>query len=74
MLEVIETTERVAGRQVPHEIVARRPGDPVATYADPTRIASTLGWRSTKTLDDIIGSAWAWHSTHPLGYDSPEST
>ncbi len=74
VLAVIETTERVTGRQVPHEIVARRPGDPVATYADPTRIASTLGWRSTKTLDDIIGSAWAWHSTHPLGYDSPEST
>ena len=39
VLEVIETTERIADRPVPHEIVARRPGDPVATYADPTRIA-----------------------------------
>ena len=69
VLEVIEATERIAGRPVPHDIVARRPGDPVATYADPTLIGATLGWRSTKTLDDIIGTAWAWHSTHPDGYD-----
>jgi UDP-glucose 4-epimerase len=70
VLEVIEATERISGETVPHTIVARRPGDPVATYADPTLIAATLGWRSTKTLDDIIGTAWAWHSTHLYGYDT----
>ena len=60
------TTERIAGRPVPHEIVARRPGDPVATYADPTLIARhARAGRSTRTLDDIIATAWAWHSTHP---------
>jgi UDP-glucose 4-epimerase len=69
VLEVIDATERITERPVPHTIVARRPGDPVATYADPTRIAGTLGWSSAKSLDDIISSAWAWHSTHPHGYD-----
>jgi UDP-glucose 4-epimerase len=66
---VIEATERISGETVPRTIVARRPGDPVATYADPTLIATTLGWRSTNTLDDIIGTAWAWHSAHLHGYD-----
>ena len=74
VLEVINTAERIAGRPVPHQIVARRPGDPVATYADPARIAATLGWYSTRTLDDIIRTAWAWHSTHPDGYEAVEGS
>jgi UDP-glucose-4-epimerase GalE len=68
VLEVIHAIERIAARAVPHQIVGRRPGDPVATYADPTLIATTLGWKATKTLDDIVETAWAWHSTHPNGY------
>ena len=66
--EVIEATERISGRPVPHEFIDRRAGDPVSTYADPARIAAVLGWSATRTLDDIIASAWNWHSTHLNGY------
>ena len=65
---MIHATERISGRPVPYEIVGRRPGDPVATFADPTRSADVLGWRATRTLEDIIASAWAWHHAHPDGY------
>lgn len=68
VLDVINATERAAARPVPHEIVARRAGDPVATYADPTLITATLGWQATRTLDHIVESAWRWHSTHLDGY------
>jgi UDP-glucose-4-epimerase GalE len=68
VMEVITVTERVARRPVPYEIAPRRPGDPVASFADPTLVQSTLGWRATKDLDDIVESAWAWHSTHLDGY------
>jgi UDP-glucose-4-epimerase GalE len=64
VLQVIEATERISGQQVPYRIVDRRPGDPTSTYADPTLIESTLGWSARRSLDDIIRSAWAWHSTH----------
>ena len=70
VLDVITATARISGRPVPHEFVPRRAGDPVATYADPSRIAATLGWTATKDLDDIIASAWLWHSTHPDGYSA----
>ena len=70
----VDTIERIAQRPVPHEFVARRPGDPVATYADPGRIATTLGWKSTKTLDDIVTTAWQWHSTHPTGYEGGDAS
>jgi UDP-glucose 4-epimerase len=68
VLDVIRATERLTGRTVPHEMADRRAGDPVATYADPTLIRETLGWSAVKTLDDIIATAWQWHSLHPQGY------
>jgi UDP-glucose-4-epimerase GalE len=61
--EVIDTIERVSGRPVPHAHVGRRPGDPVALYADNTRVRETLGWEPTKGLEEIIASAWRWHSS-----------
>jgi len=69
VFDVIRATERISGREVPYEVVGRRAGDPVCTYADPTRIAAVLGWRATRDLDDIIASAWAWHSTHLGGFE-----
>jgi len=68
--DVISTTERVSGRPVPHEIVARRAGDPVAVFADPTLVRATLGWVPMHGLDEVIESAWRWHSTHLDGYPS----
>jgi UDP-glucose 4-epimerase len=68
--EILDTTARISGRDVPHVLDERRPGDPPAVWADPTRARRTLGWRARRDLDDIIASAWRWHSTHPAGFDS----
>ena len=68
VLDVIRATERITGHTVPYTEAPRRAGDPVSTYADPTRVAATLGWRATRSLDEIITSAWNWHSTHVEGY------
>ena len=70
VLDVIRATERIAGIFVPHRLGPRRAGDPVATYAQPDRAAAVLGWRASRGLDEIIRSAWAWHSSHPDGYDA----
>ena len=68
VLDVIRTTERISGRAVPYDIVDRRPGDPVSTYADPQVASETLGWSARHGLDDIIDSAWNWHrSQTPTG-------
>ena len=62
MLDVIRATEAAAGRDVPHEIVGRRAGDPSATYADPARAEAVLGWRAQQGLDEIVETAYRWHS------------
>jgi len=61
VLEVIRATEAVAGRPVPHRIVERRAGDPVAVWADPTGAEQLLGWSARLGLDEIIDTAWRWH-------------
>ncbi len=61
VLDVITATEAVSGRPVPYEIVDRRPGDPVATFADPTFAERTLGWSARYGLDEIIRTAYEWH-------------
>jgi UDP-glucose 4-epimerase len=61
VLEVIAAASIAAGAEIPHEIVGRRAGDPVATYADPQFAMETLGWRAEHSLDSIVDSAYRWH-------------
>jgi UDP-glucose-4-epimerase GalE len=70
VFEVIDVARRVSGREIPTIEEGRRTGDPVAVYADLQRAADVLDWRPKYALDEIISSAWKWHSTHPDGYSS----
>jgi UDP-glucose-4-epimerase GalE len=66
--QVIAAAEAVAKRPVPVEVAPRRPGDPVALYADNTRVRQVLGWEPRYGLDEVVATAWRWHSSHPEGY------
>src|ERR1700674_492603 len=58
--EVIASVEEVTGRKVPRKIVPRRPGDPPALVADPTRARQLLQWKTTRSLRDSVATAWKW--------------
>lgn len=66
--QIVDATRRISGVNIPVEYTARRPGDPVAIYADNAKARELLGWIPQHDLDDIIRSAWQWHSSHPNGY------
>ena len=68
VLEIVEATERISGRPIPYEIVARRPGDIATSLADPTKANTKLEWRADRGLDVMISDAWRWQSTHPHGF------
>lgn len=71
ILELIETAEKITGREIPYEIGARRPGDPAILIASSDKIKQELGWQPQyPQLDQIVGSAWEWHRSHPHGYKS----
>ena len=71
VLDLVHAFERAVGHELPYEIVDRRAGDLPAYWADPTRAHEELGWRATKTIDDMCADTWRWQSENPQGY--PES-
>ena len=59
----------IGGRPVPHTLGPRRAGDPAVLVASSARLREETGWAPRfGALDDIVRSAWAWHSAHPRGY------
>ena len=68
VLELIHAFETACGKQIPYEIVERRPGDVASSYADPTLAEQALGWTAQYTIDDICASSWKWQSQNPNGY------
>ena len=68
VFEVLASARRASGTEIPLELAPRRPGDPVAVFADNRRATELLDWQPRFGLDDIIDSAWRWHSTHLDGY------
>ncbi len=66
---VIAAASRVVGRELEVEVGPRRAGDPPVLVAAADRAAEVLGWRPQRpTLEDMVGSAWAWRQAHPEGY------
>ncbi|HEX7779488.1 MAG TPA: UDP-glucose 4-epimerase GalE [Vicinamibacterales bacterium] len=69
--QVLQAIERVTGRPVPHQVGARRAGDPARLVASSERARAELGWKPRlDRLETIIETAWTWHSRHPAGYAS----
>ena len=69
VLEVIQAAERVVGKPIAYEVIARRPGDPPALVADPKKLKTRLGWQPQYTnINEVVATAWQWHQSHPAGY------
>ena len=67
--EIIEAARRVTGHPIPVSEEGRRPGDPATLIASSQKAIDVLGWQPKYTnIEDIIATAWNWHSTHPNGY------
>ncbi|MBR2997839.1 MAG: UDP-glucose 4-epimerase GalE [Bacilli bacterium] len=58
VLEMIETFKRVNNVDVPYKIVERRAGDIAMCYSDPSKAEKELGFKATKTLEDMCKDGW----------------
>lgn len=68
VFELIHAFEKACGKKLPYEIVARRPGDVAACYADASKAARELGWKANLSISDACRDAWNWQSKNPDGY------
>jgi UDP-glucose-4-epimerase GalE len=69
--EVITMVEEVTGAKVPRRTGPRRPGDPPTLVADPTRAQAVLHWKATRSLREIVQTAWAWEQGGRLKQRKP---
>lgn len=71
--EVIETAKKATGLEIDARIAPRRAGDPARLIASSDKARAVLGWNPQHAdLEEIITSAWKWHSTHPHGFKKEE--
>jgi UDP-glucose 4-epimerase len=68
VLEVLHAFEHACGHELPHEVVGRRAGDIAASYADPSKAEAELGWKATRTIEDMCADQWRWQRDNPVGY------
>jgi UDP-glucose 4-epimerase len=67
--EVIAAAEAVVGHPIPVTIGPRREGDPPILVATSAKATATLGWVPKHgSLEQMVGSAWAWRRRNPHGY------
>lgn len=60
VLEMLQATERIIGRTLPHRFAPRRPGDPAILIANADKATAVLGWHPQHSdLENIIKTTWA---------------
>ena len=68
--EVIDVARKVTGHPIPAQMAPRRAGDPAQLVASSEKAKSVLGWKPQyDDLETIVSSAWAWHKSHPRGFE-----
>ncbi|MDR0951370.1 MAG: UDP-glucose 4-epimerase GalE [Oscillospiraceae bacterium] len=68
--EVIKTARSVTGHAIAATSSERRAGDPAQLVASSAKAKQVLGWKPEHdSLEEIIASAWKWHSSHPKGFE-----
>jgi UDP-glucose 4-epimerase len=69
--ELVAAFEKVFGTKVPVREAPPRPGDAVGAFANVDKARDVLGWTSSLSIEDAIGSALAWGRKRKsvLGYD-----
>jgi UDP-glucose 4-epimerase len=65
---MVEAFGAACGKPVAYEVCPRRPGDIAECWASTTKAENDLGWKATRTVDEMTADTWKWQSLNPNGY------
>lgn len=68
VLEVIRAFGAACGKEIPYEVVGRRKGDVDSLYASCDKAEKELGWKSSKSLQQMCADMWNWQTKNPQGF------
>jgi UDP-glucose 4-epimerase len=66
--EMIKAFSKSVGRDLPYDVVERRPGDVLDLTSNPSRANKELGWKAKRTMEDACDDLWRWTENNPEGY------
>lgn len=58
VLDIINAFEKANGVKINYKIAPRREGDIAECYSDPSKALNELGFKTTKTIEDMCRDAW----------------
>lgn len=62
VLDMIHAFEKANGIKLNYKIAPRREGDIAEVWSDPSKAERELGWKATRTLEDMCRSAWEFET------------
>ncbi|KAH0264196.1 UDP-glucose 4-epimerase, partial [Aureobasidium melanogenum] len=68
VFEMVKAFSHAVGRDLPYEVVDRRPGDVLNLTANPGRAHEELQWETKFSLEDACSDLWRWTENNPQGY------
>lgn len=71
VMQMINTFQEVSERAVRFEIVGRRGGDIVESWANPKLAMVQLGWQAKRDLKQMCADTWRWQKFNHDGFDTP---
>ena len=74
VLDVVNAFAKASAKNIPYEILPRRLGDVAINYANASVAKSLLGWRASRSLDEMCADTWRWQSSNPNGFNKITKT
>jgi len=65
---MVDSFSKGFGSPIKYKIVGRRPGDIGECYADPSKAERELGFKATRTLEEMCRDTLKWQEENKNGY------
>ena len=60
VLEMVKAFEKASGHAIPCKVGPRRIGDSAKCWADSTLAQQLMGWKASRSLEQMCADAWRW--------------
>jgi len=68
VLDMLKAFSKACGKELPHKMADRRPGDVAVVYGATDKAKAELGWVAELGLEDMCADSWRWISQNPNGF------
>lgn len=68
VLEMLKAFEEACGKKIAYEISPRRPGDIAECWSSSAKAERDLGWKATRSIQQMAADGWRWQCQNPQGY------